>query len=218
MRPLAGGPEHHSPQSLPVQHWILGSVGKKQIVFSQLHPDRDQEAPLPLHRTEEILYKRGKRETLRPPVSQATQKEDSGHRCCAMPGQAGPGTRSAHGALTGRTVRSRQTPPRPTRSLHCQSSAFTAPCGPGLLGPCLVGQSRPGSHLPPACSLRSFLPCATSQLPHRPQPRRPSVTPQTPGLEAHGHSKHPSPGSPAPFSGLRVNRPLPGFILRGGPL
>lgn len=136
---------------------------------------------------------------------------------CHASGQAGPGTRSAHGALTGRTVRSRQTPPRPhavtalsVLSLHCSLWTWAA-------RPCPVGQSRPGSHLPPACSLRSFLPCATSQLPHRPQPRRPSVTPQTPGLEAHGHSKHPSPGSPAPSQASESTGLPPGFILRGGP-
>ena len=171
---------------------ILGSVGKKQIVFSQLDPDRDREAPLPPHKTEEILTQWGKGapET---PVSQATWKGDSGHRCCAS-GQAGPGAWSAHGALTGRSVHSRQTPPRPhavialsVLSLHCSLWARAA-------RPCPAGQHKPGSHLPPGCSLRSSLPCATSQSPHRLQAWLPRVTPQT------------QPRKPHPFSGLRVNR------------
>lgn len=103
---------------------------------------------------------------------------------CRASGQAGPGAWSAHGALTGRSVRSRQTPPRPhavialsVLSFHCSLWAWAA-------RPCPVGQHRPGSHLPPGCSLRPSLPCATSQSPHRPQAWRPLVTPKTPAPEA----------------------------------
>lgn len=71
------------PTELAHPAMILGSVGKKQIVFSQLDLDWDREVPLHPHRTEEILTQRGKGDP-ETPVSQATWKGDSGHHCCAV--------------------------------------------------------------------------------------------------------------------------------------
>ena len=190
------GPEHPLPPAIAYAAIILGSVGQKQIALSQLDADsgwggRDYHPPTGQKRS---LHEREKRDPWTP-MSRAAQEGDLGHRCRTHAGGcAGPGTRFADGALTGRTVDG-GVHPAAERSPRCLPSALACSLWTWDARPCPVRTCGPDGRLLLGCHLRSSLPSAAGP-----------VTPQTPAPEALSPSQASEPVEP-----------LPVFIPRGGP-